>query len=129
MSEQSPPSAPEEPQLPQWAVNLAWVQHHIRTNWEALVKPPVIIVFLLVAVAGYYVGLSRSSEAIGIKDERISFCNEQVSAYRDRLQGATPDQAAKQIATLEKKIQQLSPDNPRRLSQHNKEMLLSCLSG
>jgi hypothetical protein len=132
MSEQSPPSAPEEPQLPEWAVNLAWAQHHIRTNWEALVKPPVIMILLLTALIGYYVGSSGSREEIGVKNERISFCNEQVSAYRDRLQGATPDQAAKEIAGLraklqasDEKIQILMPDEPRHISEKQKGTLLS----
>jgi len=76
--------------------------------------------------------VSRDSEQIGVKDERIGFLNDQLAAYKDRLQGATPDQAAKQIALLqdglteyEKKFQSLFPDKPRTLDKKQKDILIS----
>ena len=102
-SEQSkqvePPEAPEGIKLVRWAV------HHVRENAEVLIKGPVIVAVLLVAGAAYYFGKSVSSEEISVQKERISFLGDQVSAYKDRLQGATPDQAAKQIASLQNRVE------------------------
>lgn len=95
-------------------------------------RPPVLLAYVLIAVGAYYFGSSRNSEQIAVKDERIHFLNDQIAAYKDRLQGATPDQAAKQIALLqeglneyEKKFQSLFPDQPRKLTDQQKEILSS----
>jgi hypothetical protein len=50
---------------------------------------------------------SLDNEEIAVKAERIAFLNDQITAYKDRLQGATPDQAAKRIADLENQLKPL----------------------
>jgi hypothetical protein len=95
-------------------------------------KLPVFILVAVVASAAFFYGASRSADKMEVMNERLTFANEQLAAYKDRLQGATPDQAAKQIATLqarleasEQKLQTLMPDVPRHLSQKEKDILVS----
>jgi hypothetical protein len=92
----------------------------------------VILGFVIVALAAYFYGASKSDEQIGIKNERINFLNDQLTAYKDRLQGATPDQAAQQIALLrdsliqyEKKFDELFPSKARTLSSREIESLIN----
>lgn len=117
-----PSSGPELPEAPEWARALAWLHHHARQNWDLFVKPPVLAALLLVAVSAYYYGKSIQTEQLEIAGERISFLGDQLSAYRDRLKGATPDEAAGQIASLrqklndaERKLDVLMPDVSREL--------------
>jgi hypothetical protein len=124
------PSVIEEPPPPEWVQSARWVSHHIKQNWEALTKPPVVISLMLVGLLGYRYGSSQSSEEISVKTERIAFLNDQIAAYKDRLQGATPDQAAKQLNTLqskldstEAKLQMMLPDNFRHLSARELELM------
>jgi hypothetical protein len=147
-----PENAPEAPEAPDQIKWVHWAYHHLRTNWEALVKPPVLIVIAATAVGAYYFGTSQSAEnakvlqdfinskddiikskdgIISLKDERIGFLNDQISAYKDRLQGATPDQAAKQITQLQaqvaeerEKLNLLYPEEYRSLSDQQKTKLL-----
>ena len=130
MSQNSESSNSPEP--PEIAKNLIWGWHHIQENWEALTRLPVFIAMVAVGVASYFYGASRSGEEISVKNERIAFLNDQIAAYKDRPQGATPDQAAKQIATLqnrldasEKKLQSIIPEKVRKLTSSQKELLLS----
>jgi hypothetical protein len=95
-------------------------------------KPPVLLAYVLIGLAAYYLGVSRSSEEIGVKNERISFLNDQISAYKDRLQGATPDQAAKQIAELQnslneykKEFEAIFPSSPRSLKKEQEIILIA----
>jgi hypothetical protein len=121
-----PPEAPDSLQT------LLWLWHHTQQHWEALVKPPVLLAYILIAAVAFYFGTSRSSEEINIKNERIGFLNDQLTAYRDRLQGATPDQAAKQISSLQteieayaKKFDTMFPEGPRKLDEAQLKKLAS----
>ena len=96
---------PEAPEAPDWAKSALWLWHHSQQHREALLKPPVLLAFAIIAAIFYYFGSSRNGEQLDIKNERIGFLNDQVNAYKDRLQGATPDQAAKQIVTLQDRLQ------------------------
>lgn len=127
---ETPPEIPEPPEAPDWIKTVHWVQHHLRTNWEALVKPPVLIVICLMAVAAYEFGASRESDMMDVKNERISFLNDQLGAYKDRLNGATPDEAAKQFTSLQseveaymRKFDALFPEGPRKLNQDQLKIL------
>src|SRR5271170_5484867 len=91
----------DSPEAPDFAKGVIWAWHHIRQNWEALMRLPVVIALVAVGVAAYFSGASRSSEELSVKNERIAFLNDQIAAYKDRLQGASPDQAAKQFAILQ----------------------------
>jgi hypothetical protein len=120
----------EEPPTPGWVNDARWYWYQVQQNWKALAKLPVAISLILVAFLAYQFGKSQSVEEISVKAERIAFLNEQISAYKDRLQGATPDQAAKELSTLqgklnsaEAKLQMLLPDNFRHLSAREIELL------
>jgi hypothetical protein len=111
----------------------AW-QAHIKDNWKAFIKPPILATVIIIAGLAYNFGVSRGSEVNGIKDERITFLNDQLTAYKDRLQGASPDEAAKQVSELRsqlghatEKLQMILPDKPRRLEDKEKDVLQKIL--
>jgi hypothetical protein len=120
------PGLPDAPETPEWVKIMRWLHAHR----EALMRPQVILVVLIALAAGYWFGSSRSAEQLAVRDDRISFLNDQISAYRGRLQGATPDQAAKEIRELRenladanRKLQRFFPDNPRHLTADQKKFL------
>jgi len=124
-----PPGAPEPPELLKAAL---WVWHHARANWYALVKAPVLAALMIVAVLGFLGGRVNRAEQHDIDQQHISFLQDQIGAYKDRLQGATPDEAAKRFSTLEKalsianaKIGRFMPDTKRRLTESDKAFILS----
>ncbi len=95
-------------------------------------KPPVLLAYLLIGLGAFYFGSSRKDEEISIKNERINFLDDQIAAYKDRLQGATPDEAAKRIAALQteleayiKKFDAMFPEGPRKLNQDQLKILAS----
>jgi hypothetical protein len=50
------------------------------------------------------------------------------NSYQDRLQGASPDQAAGKIAALEAKIKRLEPRPQRHLSEEQKQKLVTAMT-
>jgi hypothetical protein len=123
---------PESPETPEPLRSLLWLWHHTRVHREALTRPPVLLAFAIFAAVGYWLGASHGSTEASIKDQRLAFANDQLAAYKDRLQGATPDQAAQQMTLLQKrvsesegKLRQLFPENLRQLQPKEKELLLA----
>jgi hypothetical protein len=119
----------EPPETPDTLKTALWLWHHSREHREALLKPPVLVAYLFIALGAYWFGSSRNAEELSIKNERLVFANEQLAAYKDRLSGATPDQAAKEIRTLRdkveasnQKINMMFPEKPRRLNQKQKDV-------
>jgi len=94
--------AVEPPEAPETAKWLSWCWHHLHQNWMQLVKPVVLAAIVIAGLAGYQFGNSKSEDLLKLKDERAGFLGDQIAAYKDRLQGASPDQAAGQIAGLKK---------------------------
>ena len=93
-------------------------------------RPPVIAIIIAAAVIGYCVGVWIGNERHDLDRDRLQFANDQITAYRDRLQGATPDEAAKRFSTLEsaladasRKINRLSPTEKRKLSDKDKDFI------
>ena len=134
MAEATPPSGEvsESPETPEIFKHILWVWHHSQRHRKALMKPPVLMAYLVIALAAFWLGSSRKAEEINIKNERISFLNDQLAAYKDRLQGATPDQAAKQLVALQteveayaKKFDALFPEGQRKLSEKQLKILSS----
>jgi hypothetical protein len=131
MSDETPPRDNEDaPEMPAVIKQAAWLWHHTQANRELFMKAPVLAFAVIALTVGYWFGSSRDNEELRAKDEtlntrneRISFLDDQLTAYKDRLQGATPDEAAKRFSTLERKIedqnrklQVVFPDNKRHLS-------------
>jgi hypothetical protein len=130
MSEPAP--VIDTPEPPQWAKSVVWLWHYSQKHREALMRPPVLLAFVIIGVSAYFYGASKNSEQLGIKDERINFLNDQLAAYKDRLQGATPDQAAKQMAILQteleaymKKFDTMFPEGTRTLKDDQLKALAS----
>jgi hypothetical protein len=122
----------EVPETPPLVKYVTWAWHHIRENGEVLFKPPVVIALVIIGWVAFSYGSGRKEEELNVRNERIAFLTDQLAAYRDRLQGATPDQAAKEITALrhrlevaDQKIQLFFPDAPRHLNQRQKEVLVS----
>jgi len=126
------PKLSDSPELPDLAKWLLWLRHQFQENWQALMKPPVLAALCIIGYSAYSYGVSRNADAIDVKNERIYFLNDQLSAYKDRLGGATPDQAAKEILALrsridedESKLRILLPAEVRTLTPGQKELILS----
>ena len=124
------PDLPGPPEAPEWGKAIRWLHHHYLANKEVLLKPPVLFAGVVIAVLAYWAGSNHAAEQIGVKDERISFLTDELTAYKDRLEGASPDEAAKQISTLrtdlkeaERKIQLLMPDRYRHLTAGQKKYI------
>src|SRR5450755_3417080 len=94
---------PEIPGLetPESVKLLGWLTRWGRSNWEALVKPPVLTSIVIFFGLGYFASRYQAIERHDLDHEHISFLQDQITAYKDRLQGATPDEAAKRFSTLE----------------------------
>ena len=128
--EQSEPSDHPSPEAPDWLKSILWALHHIRTNLDALMKAPVLVALVAVAVVGFIGGRADRTEQHDIDQQRISFLQDQITAYRDRLRGATPDEAAKRFSTLEnalsiasRKLARFMPDKQRRLTDDDKSFI------
>jgi hypothetical protein len=122
----------EPPDAPEWLKSILWICHHARVHWDTLVKPPVIVVILVVAALGFLGGRMSRTDQHDIDQQRISFLQDQITAYKDRLQGATPDEAAKKFSTLEgalalanSKISRFFPDKKRHLTDADKVFIRS----
>jgi hypothetical protein len=96
---------PEAPEAWKWVASL---HHHFQANREYFMKPAVWAALLLSAGLGYVISGHEYGERLQTAKERGDFLNEQLSAYKDRLQGASPDQAAKQLTDLSTKVADLN---------------------
>ena len=95
-------------------------------------KAPVIVSLLVVAVVAFFGGRATRDEQHDIDGQHISFLQDQITAYKDRLQGASPDEAAKKFSTLEsaletanRKIDRFMPDKKRHLTDNDKNFIKS----
>jgi hypothetical protein len=132
--EDNPLEAPKGepvPEVPEMFKPAVWAWHHSRANRELLMRGPVLALAVASLFLGYWFGSSRESELLKIKDERNTFLVDQIAAYKDRLQGATPDEAAKkfsdlerQLATQSARLQLIFPDKQRDLTDPLKSTIL-----
>jgi hypothetical protein len=106
------PGIPETPESAKWA---AWILHHFRQERDTMKGAPVF--FLAVAaigiLLGYLVSAARFEDRTTTAEQRVQLANEQVTAYKEKLQGASPDQAAKQIEGLQTRLEALSKQMER----------------
>jgi hypothetical protein len=66
------------------------------------------LTFLLGAALGYLTADVLFRHELATDDATITYQREQLADYRGKLNGATPDQAAKEIATLRKNVDELT---------------------
>jgi hypothetical protein len=128
MSDQ--PELPGIPEPPPFVQLAQWAWHHLRLNKDAFLKGPVLVALAIAGLIGWWFGNGHNEEELRIAEQRISFLGDQVAAYKERLQGATPDQAAKEIAALKGeldkangKLQLLLPDTRRLLTESQKKYI------
>jgi hypothetical protein len=65
---------------------------------------------------------------IANRDSEISNLKTQRDEYKDKLSGATPDQAAQRVSALEIRIRQLDPKPQRHLTEDQKKKLVDGLT-
>lgn len=90
------PQLPEAPETVKWGL-ATW--HYIRANWEALTKPPVVVVILGAFLLGVQFEFTRNIELLKIKDERIEQLKDQVSGLFDRI-GETPNKGKPDLMSI-----------------------------
>jgi hypothetical protein len=131
-------SEANEPEAPESIRHLRWATYTIRKYRADLVRPPVLAAVGIFLAVGVYAGtLWNRSELSGVGSElsvangTIGLLTTQITAYKDKLNGKSPDEAAKQIADLEAevsrqqaKLQILMPDVQRRLTDKQKSFII-----
>ncbi len=75
---------------------------------------------------GYQSKSDGQASAISSLENRIKLKDDQIADYREKLSGATPDEAKKRIDALELQLKALSP---RRLSVEQRQKVMSSLKG
>jgi len=76
-------------------------------------------------VVGDGLGIRR---VIANRDSEISSLKTQRDEYKDKLSGATPDQAAQRVSALEIRIRELDPKPQRHLTEDQKKKLVDGLT-
>lgn len=91
-------------EAPQHVRNIKWLWESTQRHRYALTRPPVLIAYALLALAAYSLGRFDNAALTAVKNERIAFQADQLAAYKERLNGATPDQAAKIVTVLQERL-------------------------
>jgi hypothetical protein len=122
----------QEPEAPEPVRNLRWAIFNVRKYKAELLKCPVLGACISALVLGFYAGRVWDGRELSIAGDNIRFLTNEVSSYKDKLNGASPEQAAKQIAALQSevaqqksKLQVLMPDAQRRLTDRQKNFISS----
>ena len=127
----------DDSEAPDAIKTATWLAKNFRRYWRILITPPVAITIALAIFGSYKVGTSIENDRIiarndlvNTKQAQIDFLASEIGAYRDRLQGASPDQAAKRVADLEarleaqrKRIDSVAPEFYRHLTSMQKDGL------
>jgi hypothetical protein len=102
MSDIDPSSGP--PVISGFVTTVETWQKHFREHGAVLMRPPILATLIIVAGLGYWLGYSKRSDITDVLKEKSDFQTSVIEAYKDRLQVATPDEAAKRFSTLETKL-------------------------
>jgi hypothetical protein len=94
----------------------------LREEWPTVKLAPWT--FALIALVGCAVGFGISTLWWS---GTVSVLRERVSLYQDRLQGASPDQAAQRIAALESRIKDIEPKPQRHLTDEQRKKLIEVM--
>ncbi|MFF0919109.1 hypothetical protein ACFYE8_05330 [Rhizobium leguminosarum] len=83
----------------------------IQQNWAVISQAPFVVVGLLLAtaVAAFSVGRFFLSEKVANLESRLATKDETIANYREKLAGATPDEARSKIDELERRLSALEP--------------------
>jgi hypothetical protein len=83
-----------------------WILDRIRENLRVIKEAPEAVVFLTLAVGALlYFSIDKLyNERFATMTNRIAFLDDRLRDYRERLSGATPEDAERKIASLAKKL-------------------------
>jgi hypothetical protein len=92
-------------------------------GWPMIEANPVtFIAILVVMLVAVWIALSYLyGQRIASKDAQIQLLDRQVADYKDKLHGASPDQAKARIDALEARLGQFEP---RRLTDNQRKILI-----
>jgi hypothetical protein len=99
----------------------------LRQEARAIASAPILAAMVLIAALVAIWGVLHWSyrAALSNKDSHIAFLERRVAEYRDRLGGATPDEARKRIEALETELKSLRLRlQPRRLTQAQRQAIV-----
>jgi hypothetical protein len=97
-----------------------------KNGLRVLVSAPHVVVPLLIAVAfgtWWIRGQLQEGQISSLKAE-LSFADRQIAEYKQKLGGASPDEAKARIQQLEARVAKIEP---RRLSQDQRSKLIAAL--
>jgi hypothetical protein len=111
---------------PQWVQNLFAGWPMIKAN-----LPLFAVILVLLSVAIWWVVNWRYDGIVANKDSEITLLKGQRDDYKDKLNGATPDQAKAKMEALESRVATLEPRlaaiEPRRLTVDQRAALIARL--
>jgi membrane protein implicated in regulation of membrane protease activity len=93
---------------------------YISGEWGVISQAPLTFAVgaLLIAALVYAIIRQQFADRLESAEGRLKLRDDQIADYREKLQGATPDEARARIDDLEPRIQQVRDDlSPRQLSQ------------
>ncbi len=101
---------------------------YLTTEWGVILQAPVIYLTSAALVAVFVWTVFQWSYANRINDleGRVKFRDDEISDYKRKLSGATPEEARNRIDALELQIASLAP---RRLSVEQRQKLLGVIRG
>jgi hypothetical protein len=121
--------------MPSW---LAAIVDYSRSEWRTIMGAPGIFITgcLIVGVATwsalswrYSAQIENRDAIIGSRDATIKYQETELTDYRSKLHVGSPDEAARRIDELEKKLSaKIAGMTPRSLSSEQKKILRECLS-
>jgi hypothetical protein len=103
--------------------------HYVLGELRVIARAPIVFAAaLLILGSGIWWALDwRYSGIIANRDSEISSLQIQRDEYKDKLSGASPEQAAQRIAALEAKVKDLEPKPQRHLTDEQKQQLVKGL--
>jgi hypothetical protein len=86
----------------------------VATNWAAIAANPQLFLALTVAAfaLGFVVNRFATKSQIGALESRRLLAEERALAYKERLEGRSPDEAAAVIGELQSRLDAIEPWNP-----------------
>ena len=98
------------------------VVKYVAGEWQVILQAPLAFALCLIVIFGlaYSVARWRYTGSIETLESRIKLRDDQVAEYKQKLSGATPDEAKARLDALEKQISALVP---RRLSMEQKNTI------
>src|ERR1700676_5244749 len=127
---------PEPLQLRKW---IWWILHKFSQEGTVIKGAPILLAMAVLggAACGYILATAQFGDRLATADDRLKLATEQVGAYKDKLEGANPDQAAEGLAALraalaEERDERIKIQNmlgPRVLSNTEREAIISAERG